>query len=60
MLPDYIRAKAKGYLDWIGPAIARHADYKQLGNVVEANVVESESKWKLVAKCMDELKKSSE
>ncbi|WP_111439012.1 helicase-exonuclease AddAB subunit AddA [Psychrobacillus insolitus] len=60
MLPNYIRAKAKGYLDWIGPAIARHADYKQLGNIVEANVVESESKWKLVAKGMNELKKSSQ
>ncbi|HWL22657.1 MAG TPA: helicase-exonuclease AddAB subunit AddA [Ureibacillus sp.] len=24
MLPEYIRARAKNYLDWIGPAIARH------------------------------------
>ncbi|TQR20275.1 helicase-exonuclease AddAB subunit AddA [Psychrobacillus vulpis] len=56
MLPNYIRAKAKGYLDWIGPAIARHADYNQLAEVIEANIVESESKWKLVTKSMDELK----
>lgn len=24
MLPDYLRARAKNYLDWIGPAVARH------------------------------------
>ena len=24
MLPEYVRARAKTYLDWIGPAIARH------------------------------------
>jgi ATP-dependent helicase/nuclease subunit A len=26
LLPDYVRSRAKGYLDWIGPAIARHPD----------------------------------
>ncbi|WP_391209776.1 helicase-exonuclease AddAB subunit AddA [Psychrobacillus sp. L4] len=56
MLPGYMRAKAKSYLDWIGPAIARHADYKQIADVIEVNVVESESKWKIVATCIDELK----
>lgn len=56
MLPDYIRAKAKGYLDWIGPAIARHRDYKQVADVIEANIVESDSKWRIVTKCIDELK----
>ncbi len=25
-LPDFMRSRAKGYLDWIGPAIARHPD----------------------------------
>ena len=24
MLPEYLRARAKNYLDWIGPAVARH------------------------------------
>ncbi|MFY3791514.1 helicase-exonuclease AddAB subunit AddA [Ureibacillus sp. MALMAid1270] len=24
MIPEYVRARAKNYLDWIGPAIARH------------------------------------
>ncbi|QFG01109.1 helicase-exonuclease AddAB subunit AddA [Psychrobacillus glaciei] len=60
MLPGYMRAKAKGYLDWIGPAIARHADYKQIAEVIKANVVESESKWKIVTKCIDELKQRAE
>lgn len=26
-LPEYLRARAKSYLDWIGPAVARHADF---------------------------------
>lgn len=25
-LPDFMRSRAKGYLDWIGPALMRHAD----------------------------------
>lgn len=25
-LPDFMRSRAKGYLDWIGPAISRHPD----------------------------------
>lgn len=56
MLPGYIRAKAKGYLDWIGPALARHTNFRQLSDVNEANIVDSESKWKIVAKCVDDLK----
>ena len=60
MLPDYIRAKAKGYLDWIGPALARHADYTQISNVVEANIVASESRWTIVAKHIDDLKIQTE
>lgn len=27
-LPNYLRAKANSYLDWLGPAIARHADFQ--------------------------------
>ncbi|WP_411747942.1 helicase-exonuclease AddAB subunit AddA [Psychrobacillus psychrotolerans] len=56
MLPGYMRAKAKGYLDWIGPALARHTNFRQLSEVNEANLVDSESKWKIVAKCVDDLK----
>ncbi|WP_088005679.1 helicase-exonuclease AddAB subunit AddA [Indiicoccus explosivorum] len=25
-LPDFVRSRAKGYLDWIGPALMRHPD----------------------------------
>lgn len=60
MLPGYIRAKAKSYLDWIGPAVARHADYKQIADINEVNIVESDSKWNFVTKCIDELKIRSE
>lgn len=56
MLPDYMRAKAKGYLDWIGPALSRHTNFRQLSDVNEANIVDSESKWRIVAKCVDDLK----
>lgn len=27
-LPDFLRAKAKNYLDWIGPAFARHPEFE--------------------------------
>ncbi|WKA57588.1 helicase-exonuclease AddAB subunit AddA [Planococcus shenhongbingii] len=30
LLPDYIRSRAKGYLDWIGPAISRHPDAAEI------------------------------
>ena len=29
MLPDYVRARARNYLDWIGPAISRHESFKE-------------------------------
>ncbi|QUG40834.1 helicase-exonuclease AddAB subunit AddA [Psychrobacillus sp. INOP01] len=56
MLPGYMRAKAKGYLDWVGPALARHTNFRQLSAVNEANIVDSESRWKIVATCVDDLK----
>ena len=31
-LPDFMRSRAKGYLDWIGPALARHPDAAELLN----------------------------
>ena len=30
MLPEYVRANAKSYLEWIGPAVARHQDFLTL------------------------------
>jgi ATP-dependent helicase/nuclease subunit A len=26
-LPEYVRSRAKGFLDWIGPSVARHEDF---------------------------------
>lgn len=38
LLPDYVRSRAKGYLDWIGPALSRHPDaadaFQTGGNVM--------------------------
>lgn len=52
-LPDFMRSRAKGYLDWIGPAVARHpdaADHLNLnGNVLahssrfHIEIIESQS-----------------
>lgn len=30
ILPNYLRANASSYLDWVGPAVARHKDYLTL------------------------------
>lgn len=32
LLPDFERAKAKSYLDWVGPALIRHRDCVVLGD----------------------------
>lgn len=50
-LPDFLRAKAKNYLDWIGPAFARHPDFERN----EENDSEL-SHWKLTVIDTDELK----
>lgn len=46
MLPEYVRAKAKSYLDWIGPAISRHDAFK---NICENSYtpIDHKSKWKI-------------
>lgn len=30
LLPDFMRSRAKGYLDWIGPALSRHPDTAEI------------------------------
>lgn len=53
LLPDYDRAKAKTYLDWIGPSILRHQDGKILRDRIGCTVPQSsdifhdETKWQL-------------
>ncbi|MEO4054233.1 helicase-exonuclease AddAB subunit AddA [Solibacillus sp. CAU 1738] len=50
ILPDYIRANASSYLDWVGPAVARHSDFLTLSTQDEAFSMEfikpqTESLW---------------
>ncbi|MEC1715705.1 helicase-exonuclease AddAB subunit AddA [Schinkia azotoformans] len=48
LLPDYVRAKAKCYLDWIGPALIRHPDCTVLSAKEYANEISSHSsKWEV-------------
>ena len=44
MLPEYIRARAKNYLDWIGPAVARHESFVPFSDE-EYRPVEHPAKW---------------
>lgn len=49
-LPEHQRAKAKNYLDWIGPAVARHSDYYATVNDHDNNATSSHpSRWKFEA-----------
>lgn len=36
LLPDYARANAKCYIDWVGPALMRHRDSEPLRAIIEA------------------------
>ncbi|MET0786576.1 MAG: 3'-5' exonuclease, partial [Paenisporosarcina sp.] len=45
MLPEYVRARAKGFLDWIGPAVARHTDYATWQGRQNANGIDDPSSW---------------
>ncbi|MFC0274562.1 helicase-exonuclease AddAB subunit AddA [Metabacillus herbersteinensis] len=50
LLPDFERAKAKSYLDWIGPALVRHRDSEvlhgeELNALVPKEIAEHPSKW---------------
>ncbi len=47
MLPEYTRSRANSYMDWIGPAIARHIAYEKFGLIDEGRFMTSPSKWDL-------------
>lgn len=48
LLPDYVRAKAMSYLDWIGPALVRHPDCTILHTQLsESNHLIHPSKWEV-------------
>lgn len=44
-LPEYKRSRAAGYLDWIGPAIARHIDFGKFGKAVGGELMDDPSSW---------------
>lgn len=56
MLPEYVRARAKGFLDWIGPAVARHADYSSWRGISGANEVIDASSWSFDHIVVEELR----
>lgn len=49
MLPEYVRSRANGYLDWIGPALARHTDFGKFDVIPGGRFVEDPSNWKIDA-----------
>lgn len=51
LLQDYIRASAKSYSDWIGPALARHQQNEEIYQVVAKttleDIIDHPSNWKM-------------
>ena len=48
-LPEYKRSRAAGYLDWIGPAVARHMDFGKFGKTVGGQLMDDPSSWEVNA-----------
>ncbi|AXH98494.1 helicase-exonuclease AddAB subunit AddA [Sporosarcina sp. PTS2304] len=46
-LPEYKRSRASGYLDWIGPAIARHLDFGKFGKAAGGQLLDDPSSWEV-------------
>ncbi|MET3575643.1 helicase-exonuclease AddAB subunit AddA [Bhargavaea ullalensis] len=55
MLPEYVRSRAAGYLDWIGPAVARHRDFAPFGTLPGARLIDDPSGWDVSFVSSDEL-----
>lgn len=49
MLPEYTRSRANSYLDWIGPAVARHTDFGKFDVIPGGQFVTDSSKWQIDA-----------
>ncbi|MGP4082081.1 helicase-exonuclease AddAB subunit AddA [Pseudalkalibacillus sp. R45] len=53
LLPDFERASAKSYLDWIGPAVIRHPSMELLrnrvgsGSVIDEDLTQTQHRWAL-------------
>lgn len=48
-LPEYKRSRASGYLDWIGPAVARHTDFAKFGTAAGGGLIDDASSWNINA-----------
>ncbi|MFJ8234610.1 helicase-exonuclease AddAB subunit AddA [Ureibacillus sp. NPDC094379] len=59
LLPEYLRARAKTYLDWIGPAVARHKCFNEFSEE-DYKPVEHSSKWKITVLSNETFKFGSE
>ncbi|MWV45294.1 helicase-exonuclease AddAB subunit AddA [Paenibacillus sp. HJL G12] len=61
MLPDYILAKGRSYIDWVGPALIRHPgaaklrEMMDLGTAVSPVLAMDSSVWKISVQPADEL-----
>ncbi|PMC40353.1 helicase-exonuclease AddAB subunit AddA [Bacillus sp. UMB0899] len=61
LLPDFERAKAKSYLDWIGPALIRHKDCIVLSDgqiCFEEEIAGHPSRWTIESVKGEELKET--
>ncbi|BAQ10254.1 ATP-dependent helicase/nuclease subunit b [Bacillus sp. OxB-1] len=62
-LPEYVRSRANGYLDWIGPAVARHPAFEKFGVIQGGELLDDRSKWEIdalpVSSFLEELESSS-
>lgn len=62
-LPEYVRSRANGYLDWIGPAVARHSAFEKFGVIQGGELLTDQSQWEInaipVSVLLEELESSS-
>lgn len=65
LLPDYTRAEAKRYIDWVGPALLRHRDGKALREWIgidepSHDMVHDKSSWRISIVKATELEETEE
>ncbi|QBP41730.1 helicase-exonuclease AddAB subunit AddA [Paenisporosarcina antarctica] len=56
MLPEYVRSRAKGFLDWIGPAVARHHDFALWQGQSHTHVMQHPSQWSFESIFVEDLR----
>ncbi|PLT27707.1 helicase-exonuclease AddAB subunit AddA [Peribacillus deserti] len=64
LLKDYVRANAKSYLDWVGPAMVRHNNFQELvpeyGKAQQKEIGEHPSSWSIKLISAEELQAPEE